>query len=259
MIYDIIQVIQFEGLFIHPHNENEATIVYVAARKKYDSSLASNIGSMNRTIVTKKDKLEDIVNSLNTKYFLDNKMLIDEKALAVYMSINPRNTHKSASTLAKHIIDSLYENKTIDYYKIPSKFKTILQSTSTNKIYTVLDVDNKTYYNNVLDILEIYSIVPYCIIETRGGYHFIIKHENLSNIRKKTDITNKCICSNKIRCEHIMTFGEYIHKIMITWRHTDAPDKAVIEYLRDGFSPIPGTIQGGFKVKLLYPIYILTT
>ncbi len=252
MIYNIEQVKLFQSLFMNNHNKDESSIIYVAARKKYDQSLSKNIGLTNRTIITNKDILHDIINSnFDKTYFTDNKEKINSNALAVYMSINPRNTRLAAANLSKHIIDSLVETKKkIDYHLIPSKFRTIVQQTCTNKPFSVLDVDNKEYYNQILDILKTYDIQPYAIIETHGGYHIVLHHKNLSNLIKN----NNCDCEKNTRCEHIMSFGEYVHKIMLKWVDNNNPDKAVVEYHKDPYSPVAGTYQGGFPVKLIYPV-----
>lgn len=249
MIYDISQVKKFQNLFLDNHKVNESAIIYVAARKKYDKSLPKNIGLMNRTLITKDDEdLSDhITNQMDKEYYDDNGKIISKNALAVYMCINPRDIKEAAANLAKYIITALLKNTT-NLHLIPSEFRTIVQQTVSRKLYTVLDVDSKKIYPQVIVELNKYNILPYCVLETRGGYHVILNQKDLNNIR---DIV--CDCAKQPRCEHVMTFGEYMHKVMLHWKNIEEPDKAAVECAKDPYSPIPGTYQGGFPVKLIYP------
>lgn len=249
MIYDIAQIKKFQNLFLNNHIVNESAILYVAARKKYDKSLISNIGLMNRTLVTKDDGDLSchIKDKLDKDYYENSGKTINKNALAVYMCINPRNTKEAAANLAKYIITALMKNST-NLHLIPSEFRTIVQQTLSRKLYTVLDVDSKLVYPNVMEELKKYEIQPCCIIETRGGYHVILNHKDLDRIKRFS-----CECPKQPRCEHVMTFGEYLHKIMLKWTDKDDADKAVVECAKDPFSPIPGTMQGGFPVKMIYP------
>jgi hypothetical protein len=247
MIYDIEEIKKFQKLFLDNQGINESAIIYISARKKYDNSI-KNIGLMNRTILTKDDEdLSDhLLNNINKEFYDDDGKIINKNALAIYMSINPRDTRTGAADLAKYIIDALLKNNT-DLHLIPSKFRTIVQKSISKKLYTVLDVDTKNIYPDVINILNKYDIKPYCIIETRGGYHITLNHKDLGNLRYNTI----CECSKKVRCKHIMTFGEYLHKIMVTWKNDDDPNKAAVECAKDPYSPIPGTLQGGFPVKFI--------
>jgi hypothetical protein len=47
-----------------------------------------------------------------------------------------------------------------------------------------------------------------------------------------------------------MSLGEHIHEVILRWRE-DGRDKPVVELLKDPFSPVPGTMQGGFRVRFV--------
>lgn len=66
-----------------------------------------------------------------------------------------------------------------------------------------------------------------CIIETRGGYHFILELSKLNGDQKKSLFKNNPLFQEKL------------------------DGKNIIELLTDDSIPIPGTMQGGFLVKFI--------
>jgi hypothetical protein len=237
-IHDPEQMKIFEGLFF---KSGKMYLTYMAARKKYCTEISNKEnGCFNRKIINKKDDEKD--NELyNTviRYEIkkdsycsrDKKFIFPEQSIALYTSINSRNYIKATQELTKEIIEKIFENNMNMCSKIDCIYKSNLQKYC-DKEYITIDVDlpiiNEDFVKDREQFMKIYlklSIILsiYCIIETRGGYHIIIK---------KTELTGQT--------------GKYIYNDL-------KKEFPVIDKLdNDMFSPIPGTYQGGFKVKLLY-------
>ena len=89
-------------------------------------------------------------------------------------------------------------------------------------------------HKEVKNSLESQMIRIYCAIETRGGYHFILKNEDIDGKQKRFIFT-------ELDRHKVLTKNSNGKEIM----------KDSIDILKDPMAPIPGTYQGGFPVKIV--------
>jgi hypothetical protein len=232
---------KFASIFCNPVH-TECVYMYMCGRKKYDPSLGTKYGCLNRALLHPgADFLENVNHLWAQQYKTDHGVPITGSALACYTGLNARDTRKAAAKLAKSILDSLEDpTDKPPYYNIPSQFKTLVHGTPDckSRFWCVLDIDEKSFLTRVQAVLEQYDIEPRCIIETRGGYHVVLHTASLSRPLLKGAVN-----------EGGRTFGEYLHKHMLGWKQTDDPSKSAVEFMKDPFSPVPGTRQGGFLVR----------
>lgn len=241
IVHDEEQVKQFHRLFFGCLKTHECGYIFMAARKKYEPLLSCNLGCLDRKILQSNEDMTTALDSFNREYNQKNGMIVPDTARAYYATLNPRCTKAAASTLMKSMIDDFTtdQNNQKLFYKIPSQFLTLVHQNCARKLYKGLDVDDKTFLPEVMATLSVYNVEPVCIIETRGGYHVILNHASLG----ATSNNNGSLAHRK------MTLGEFIHKVIVTWRRTG--DKQAVEYMKDPNSPIPGTYQGGFPVRFV--------
>ena len=246
IVHDIAHVLKFNDLFYSFLQLHEVGFTFMAARRKYDVSLTKNLGGLDRSLVTGHTDLPKALQKFDKVYLQDTGAPIENHAKAYYASLNPRCTKMAAVDLAKEILDDLCSvSQPSNYHRVPSRYLTLVHQSCARKLYKGLDIDDKGFLPKVLDALGEFNVIPYCVIETRGGYHVILHHKSLSKRN-----TSECDCNSQ-RCKHQMTFGEYIHKVILQWKRDG--NKQAVEFMKDPSSPIPGTFQGGFPVHFLTP------
>lgn len=247
IVHDEAQVLKFNELFYSDFQMHECGFFFMAARKKYDNTLEQSLGALDRRLITDNESILDILQKFDKSYYSQRSgALIEDRAKVYYGSLNPRCTKTAAAELSKQIIDDLINNNTkiSPYHRLPSQYLTLVHQSCARKLYKGLDVDHKDFLPQILKMLQEFSVDPYCIIETFGGYHVILHHKSLSAVD-----TTECTCLTGQRCNHKMTLGEYIHRVVLKWK-TDNGQQAV-EFMKNPGSPIPGTFQGGFPVHFL--------
>jgi len=111
------------------------------------------------------------------------------------------------------------------------------------KIFHVLDLDvkDKNIFNEVMSELDKYK-QPYFVIETSRGYHFVIDLKVFAEDKKLagrffTEFVKKYVPEKQKVLHEVDEHGN---------------KKSLIEYQTQAMSPIPGTVYGGFKVKIIY-------
>jgi hypothetical protein len=247
MIEDIASAERFAAMFCSNFGKDECGFAYMCARKKYDPSLQNGrYGSLDRALIYPDEKMTDVVCKLmQQEHYTKNDTLISKDALICYASLNTRSTKKAAVTLAKYIIDSIADtSKDAKFHTLASRFKTLVHASTGSHLWCTLDVDHKSFLPQVMTMLADYSVTPCCTIETRGGYHVVVPRSSLSN---KTVGDDEKLAVREGR----RTFGEFVYKHMSKWEHPDDPSKEAVQFMKDGFSPVPGTRQGGFLVRFV--------
>lgn len=240
IIYDRKQVEEFETLFFSTSptsptspkfhtKEEQIFLLFLSARKKYCPDIV-NTGCFKRVIVKYKNNEKNSVRKLFNVlkqyeiplnyYFDKNNNSIPQESLVAYASLNPRNAIHATQELSKDILDKAFSHDTHFFSTIDQKFKNNLQKHPIKQFVGIdLDTKDETIYNQLVnDLLSIINI--FSIIETKGGYHIIIDKNNINNIN-----------------------GQIIYKKL------KEKYKDIDQISNDLFSPIPGTLQGGFQVK----------
>jgi len=108
------------------------------------------------------------------------------------------------------------------------------------RIFHVLDLDTKdeNIFNEIMSELDKYK-QPYFVIETRRGYHFVIDLRVFAEDRK---------LAGKF-------FTEFVHRYVpekqkVLYEIENGNKKPLIEYQTQAMSPVPGTVYGGFNIRI---------
>lgn len=155
-------------------------------------------------------QLEAPIGAYRTK---DNEA-IPQEALAVYLTINPRNQQKALTNLLKQIAN-IIDSKGIGI-NIHQEAISCIQRSKSRTVYVDFDIDTKD-----VDLSLLNNIIPedsYKILETRGGYHILVKPELATKIK--------------------------------TWYPT-LQTTFNVDQNGDNMIPVPGTYQGGFTPKII--------
>ena len=161
---------------LKPH---EMYYITLFARKKYiiGETLLKSDKAQLKSLTSNKEMLFDKIKQLECEVgsYKTNGVPIPQEALALYISVNPRDMLKATSEslieFAK-LITKPYSN-----YNPHQVVMSKIQTSSSNKIYFDMDFD-KVSYGGILkeitdkDIINIDCLYP---IQTRGGVHLLIK------------------------------------------------------------------------------------
>jgi hypothetical protein len=217
--------------FLPDLEEGQKYFLSVFARKKYVDStehpdFTGNVGSKNgssqiRSFASSKER---IINRLEECQcvvggFVTRKGLpIPPEAIAVYIHPNPRDVFKATLKSIGVFADiAVTQDK---HFNPVSKLNSIIQSTSiAKKPFVIFDVDEK----NEDTLTKINEIVDNraSILETRGGYHVIVRREDIKNHVEKHD---------RMWHNKLVKMSDQVGDIMI---------------------PVPGTHQGDFVPKFV--------
>ncbi len=160
---------------LEPH---EKFYVALFARKKYDSTgvLKADKSQLKR-FVSSKERLFDKIRQLEVEigcYKIDGKP-IPQEALALYINPNPRDMKKANFQMIKKSLELIEKGN--PGFNIHAEALSCIQRSKSKSYYLDFDIDDKTIN---LDLLK-ESIDPkyYEILETRGGYHILVKVREL--------------------------------------------------------------------------------
>jgi len=211
--------------------DGEKYYVSLFSRKKYDSSglLKSDKNQLKRFVSNKEmlyDKIKQLEVSLGSYRFEDKG--IPNETLALYITPNPRSTHKAGLETLIELVRKIKNDDTI--YNPHSIALNSLQTCASRKIYFDIDVDFKKNYANHFTYKEMYNFfidkinkeAISCIIKTRGGYHVLLELDKISEEYSKKWYKN------------INSSGNEIFDITMN---------------SDNLIPVPGCLQGAVLCK----------
>ena len=208
LIYDVEQIKRFAKLI---NCEKSIHNMYLACRSKYGATKQHHRGVqfLNNVDI---DQFVDAVRFYEIPYgsYKYNNQIIPSSVLVIYCSTNSRSEHKAHTEMMQLGLNHAFSRQKFNIY---SHAISLLSSKHEKIELLTIDVDDKSQYEEVAQFLNSEKIVPLAVVETRGGYHILIKAGG--NLKKL-----------------FMQFG---HK------HT----------ISDTACPIPGTIQGGFPVRFV--------
>jgi hypothetical protein len=95
---------------------------------------------------------------------------IPQEALVLYINPNPRNLKKASYILQKRIIDLLEKDQN---YNIHAEALSCIGQAKSKTRFIDFDIDDKNV--DLLKLNEIFQENSYSVMETRGGFHVLIK------------------------------------------------------------------------------------
>jgi len=220
MKYEIIKDQQELDKFIEwlpDLKEYEKFYVALFARKKYDKALQSTSSDkmqLKRLLVTKENMVHKI-KQLEIEYGLYKlkNTIATQQSLAIYITPNPRCMIKAHNDMllrtAKAITTGNY------FYNLHAEAMSCIQRAKSKSYVVDFDIDTKD-----VDLGDINYILPYTaynILETKGGYHILVKPEEAPKNNWYKEIVNKFKC----------------------------------DQIGDQMIPVPGCTQGNFIPKFI--------
>ncbi len=224
LIFDIEETKNFVNKILGNLEDDEVYILLLNARKKWCSVIRSE-EIMDRDLVRDND-IDKILRKIKKigfvkGVFVDRETLSDVpiNCYGLYCLLDPRSTLKGygefISTINKWIYESFMgDSKNLDLYRrIDIKLFSAIHKKKSRGLFFVIDIDKKD--EAILDkVTELLAGHIEWVSETHGGYHVIVKK--------------------------IYDAGVIIYKQIVGMEY--------VEILKDPMTPIPGTLQGGFKV-----------
>jgi len=154
--------------------ENEKYFISLFARKKYcEAKIKSNDKTQLKRFTSNKERLFEKIKQLECEigsYTLRN-IAAPQESLVLYINPNPRDMKKATFGLIKKCIDLLQTDG--NGYNVHAEALSCIQKSKSKSHFCDFDVDTKD-----IDLNKLNDILPkeaYSIIETRGGYHILVK------------------------------------------------------------------------------------
>lgn len=225
IITDRAALIDFIDNFLPELNSDETYYCCLFARSKY----AKNVDGSNKfphiktdksqlkRFTAKKEHLLNKIEQLECKfgaYKTKDGDPVPQEALALYITPNPRSMRRGLFTLTRKLTDILETAGT--GYNIHQEALSAIQKAKSHTHFVDFDIDEELDF----DILN--SILPstaYNVLQTRGGYHVLVKPTEATSHNKK-------------------------------W-HPQITDKLNVDINGDNMIPVPGTHQGGYTPKFI--------
>jgi len=199
---------------------NEKFYCCLFARKKYCADeIKSNAKSQLKRFLSNKERLYQKIKQLEVPigaYQLKD-IAAPQESLALYINPNPRNLKKATYEGIIKLTQLLKnDNKNFNPH---AELLSCIQKTIGRKIYLDFDVDYKDFDFEKLKAIINVSCLD--IVETRGGYHLLVRLAEIEQAYKKT----------------------FYQKI-------SAMD---VDQTGDQLLPVPGCVQGGFVPRFINP------
>lgn len=222
IIYDETLVQEFLDL-LPEENEDEIYYLSLFARKKYSPELIwSNDKTQLKRLTSKKKDIIKKIKQLEIDYGLYdlNGRIVPQESLVMYIHPNPRSQLKAARVLMRKLTDIICDSS--KGFNVHQEALSAIQGSKSKGYFIDFDFDiaNRDYDKHITDIAleSLGNRNSFKIIKTRGGYHLLVEVSKIEEQFKKT-------------------FYKELSK------GSDVSGDCMV--------PIPGTIQGGFEVKII--------
>lgn len=245
MINDVNSLKRFYDEIYKPYlqSKDNAFLYCIAARKKYlkendECKIANNADVIERKAIDRDDfdAFVSKLSNLSKNVYLDlNKKEIPDYAKVLYIQLNPVDLKSTYCDYIKRIAEFNAEilnsmGKPLTAHTMTSLWYTSMQTNHKNKIWFDFDLDlkddqDKKSFKEVLltEFKEKFPQSTTHLLTTRGGFHLIVKKENMGKDFNPEVIQN------------------YLHK------YDDFCSE--IKICKSNFIPCPGTLQGGCMVE----------
>lgn len=164
--------------------ENEKFYCCLFARKKYcEEQIATNDKTQLKRFLSTKELLIQKIKQLEIPIGSYRLKEIDapQESLALYINPNPRDLQKATF---KSIIRLTQLLETGKGYNPHAEVLSCIQKTTSRKVYLDFDIDTKDFDFDKLKTVINTSCLD--ILETRGGYHVLVKSSEIEPQYKKT-------------------------------------------------------------------------
>lgn len=171
--------------------ENEVYYVCLFARNKYCKDIVhikSDKAQLKRFTSKKKDLFNKIKQlECEVGSYTQKDIGIPQEALALYITVNPRDTWKALFGSLVHLSKCIQDtNKSVNPHQ---EVMSEIQKSCSNKYYFDLDIDTKD--PGIIENLgEFINRDCLTILETRGGYHILIRLDKISDEYKRSWYNN---------------------------------------------------------------------
>lgn len=230
IIHDYVQLRKFID-WLPELKDNETFYYSLFARKKYCPELIKSNdktqlkrGTSNKELLVR--KIEQLEVPLGKLYLKDQQA--PQESLVLYIMPNPRDVRKAAHMASMKFQKMVFDNA-VNYNPI-AEVTSCIQNSKSYTYVVDFDIDSKDidlqlikdyFYNRKKeDNVESFVNRILTIIETRGGYHILVKPEQASKYSK-------------------------------TW-YQDIMKMYPCDQAGDQLCPVPGTIQGDFIPKIIF-------
>lgn len=185
-----------------------------------DKAQLKRFTSNKERLLTKIKQLECRIDAYKQK-----DIIVPQQALALYITINPRSFIKANTASVRKLLDLALQpyNGFHPYQEVMSE----IQKAKSRSEFVSFDFDcNENDFELAQnDIGWVLNPESYSIVQTRGGYHVIVRPSAVSSIYKKN-------------------WYQKMREILA--KYSDDHDNA-----GDIMLPVPGTYQGGFTPKFI--------
>lgn len=200
--------------------KNEKYYVCLFARKKYspDSGLTNDKTQLKR-FTSNKERLIEKIRQLEIPrgyWKLKGDIVAPQEALALYITVNPRCMKSATEMMGKKCWDLIKS----DNYNLHAEAMSCIQKSKSRTYYVDFDIDDKTIEMDTDWLDQEIGANSYSIIETRGGFHLLVKPELASDYRKQ-------------------------HHNNRNW-YQQIQNKYPVDQSGDQLLPVVGAFQGGF-------------
>lgn len=159
--------------------ENEMFMICLFARQKYcpeikiggDKNCLKRVTATKDRIVTKIRQMEIAEGG----YLSKDEVPLPQKALAIYITINPRNLELAAKKSLIKLATVITEK--YNGYNPHQLVMSEIQKSAGKKTYTDFDFDNLEFDEKKFS--QILDDSTYKVLKSRGGFHLLVKHEEI--------------------------------------------------------------------------------
>lgn len=200
--------------------DNEKYYCTLFARKKYcQDQIKSNAKTQLKRFLSDKSRLFDKIKQLEVAVGAYNLKgaAAPQESLALYINPNPRDLRKATFEGIIRLTELLKNNQ--KNFNPHSEMLNCIQQSTGRKIFLDFDIDIKDFdFEKLKDIIN-----PSClnIVETRGGYHVLVRLADVEAAYKKGFY------------QGMMTFD--------------------VDQTGDQLLPVVGCVQGGFTPRFVLP------
>lgn len=262
LIHDLTELRRFEHMVVQPtlkavNNDmaaaRPAMVISLFCRSKYESEEAKKNKALHAVLddelYTPHSQLDNMISRWEQPRPFTYKSSADVEprqvpntTLVVYMHMNPRDQLSALVALQNHVMQAVLTNDRGGRAKIPERLNHALvkQVQQGNRVHHWVEIDADTKDTAKLrefitaaqthtpDVLDRVSFT----VETRGGYHIVFAKEQFP-----TDMYKTCHLP-QFNYDEAARDGKLCHK-------------KYFEIRGDVCVPVPGTLQGGFPVRVV--------